>query len=273
MIDSHCHLTDKIFESDLNEVFVRAKEAGVERMMTISDRLEEGEKCIKIAEKFENVYATVGVHPHNAIQWQNHQSPNPNYQTNSKSQSPITKLQELVRSSKKVVGIGEIGLDYHYMHSPKDIQKNVFREQLTLGKELNMPIVVHTRDAIEDTWEIIDDIRPEKIVIHCCCEKFEDIARFLERGYLASFTGLITYPKAEEIRRTVQMCSLNQIMIETDAPYLAPKKFRGKRNEPAYVIEVAKTIAEVKNISLEEVDRVTTANAVEFFGLQAEALA
>ena len=264
MIDSHCHLTDKIFESDLNEVFVRAKEAGVERMMTISDRLEEGEKCIKIAEKFENVYATVGVHPHNAKEWQvtNH-----------------VILKELVRSSKKVVGIGEIGLDYHYMHSPKDIQKNVFREQLTLGKELTWPIGVHTRSAprqslrdgsgqaIEDTWEIVDDIRPEKIVIHCCCEKFEDIARFLERGYLASFTGLITYPKAEEIRRAVQMCSLNQIMIETDAPYLAPKKFRGKRNEPAYVIEVAKTIAEVKNISLEEVDRVTTANTLAFFGI------
>ncbi|MBI3336333.1 TatD family hydrolase [Candidatus Peregrinibacteria bacterium] len=258
MIDSHCHLTDKIFEGDLNDVLVRAKEAGVERMVTISDRLEEGTKCIEISKKYENVFATVGVHPHNAKEWQ---VTNP------------AILKKLVQSSKKVVGIGEIGLDYHYMHSPKDIQKKVFREQLQLGKELGLPVVVHTREAIEDTWAIVDDIRPEKIVIHCCCEKFEDIVRFLERGYLASFTGLITYPKAEELRRTVQMCSLDQIMIETDAPYLAPKKFRGKRNEPAYVVEVAKMIAEVKGVSLEEVDRVTTANTVGFYGLPAEALA
>lgn len=252
MIDSHCHLADTRFADDLEGVLERAREAGVERMVTIATSFEEGEKGIAVAEKYTNVFATVGVHPHESSKWEAESS---------------KRLEKLVRSSDRVVGLGEIGLDYHYMHSPKEIQKKVFKEQLQMGKELGLPIILHTREAIEDTWAIVDAMRPEKLVVHCCSERYEDIVRFLERGYLVSFTGMITYPKAEELRRTVEQCPLTQMMIETDAPYLAPKKFRGKRNEPAYVVEVAKTIAEVKGVSLEEVDRVTTANTIAFFNI------
>ena len=281
MIDSHCHLADKKFVPDLEEVLARAKEAGVERIVSIADSLEEGKRCIDIAEKFANVYATVGVHPHLAREWSFETARRVMVRSSERSverlepsgappqddTTLIDRLRSLTLSSDRVVAIGEIGLDYHYMHSPKEVQKKVCKEQLALGKELGLPIVVHTREAIEDTWEIVNEVRPEKLVLHCCTEKYEDIVRFLERGYLVSFTGMITYPKAEEIRRTVKMCPLEQMMIETDAPYLAPQKFRGQRNEPAFVKEVARVIAQIRGISFEEVDRVTSGNACRLFGL------
>ncbi|OGJ56797.1 hypothetical protein A2635_04375 [Candidatus Peribacteria bacterium RIFCSPHIGHO2_01_FULL_51_9] len=252
MIDSHCHLADTKFESDLGEVLARAEEVGVEKMMAIADTLEEAERCIAISEKYPQVFCTVGVHPHEAKRW---------------GVGSWESMWELVRSSKRVKAIGEIGLDYHYDHSPRPVQQEVFREQLKLANELHLPVVVHCRNAIEDVWSIVDEMRPEKLVLHCCTEVFEDVWRFLERGYLLSFTGIATYPKSEEIRETIRQCPLEQMMIETDAPYLAPQGHRGKRNEPAFVLEVAKLIAELRNVSLEEVDRATTGNAVEFFGL------
>ena len=254
MIDSHCHLADSKFENDVEEVLLRAKQAGVERIVTIADTLEEAERCIAIAEKYPQVFCTVGVHPHEAKRW---------------GEGSWETMWELVRSSKQVKAIGEIGLDYHYDHSPRPKQQEVFQEQLKLANELQLPVVVHCRNAIGDIWKIIDEMRPEKLVLHCCTEVFEDVQKFLERGYLLSFTGIATYPKSEAIRETICKCPLAQMMIETDAPYLAPQGFRGKRNEPAFIVEVAKLIAELKGVSLEEVDRVTTANAVEFFGLPA----
>lgn len=252
MIDSHCHLADTKFESDLGEVLTRAKEAGVEKMVSIADTLEEAARCIVIAEKYPQVFCTVGVHPHEAKRW---------------GEGGWEAMWELVRSSARVKAIGEIGLDYHYDHSPRPVQQEVFREQLKLADELHLPVVVHCRNAIEDVWNIVGEMRPEKLVLHCCTEVFEDVQRFLERGYLLSFTGIATYPKSETIRETIRQCSLEQMMIETDAPYLAPQGMRGKRNEPAFVLGVAKIIAQLKGISLAEVDRVTTKNAVEFFRL------
>ncbi len=267
MIDSHCHLAAPQFSDDLEAVLDRARAAGIERMVCIGDTMEESERGLEIAEKYEpahqsasgarcgapQIFCTVGVHPHCAKDW------------------PVDgekRLRTLVSQSDKVRGIGEIGLDYHYDLSPRDIQRSVFRVQLMLAKELSLPAVIHCREAVEDVWTIVDEIKPEKIVIHCCTEKWEDVKRFVERGYFLSFTGIATYPKSDEIRRTINECPLEQLMIETDAPFLAPIPHRGKRNEPAYVIEVAKCVAEVKGMSLEEIDAVTTKNAVKFFGLR-----
>lgn len=250
MIDSHCHLADKQFAVDIDAVIERAVTAGVTQMVTVADSIDESDKCLALAEKYEQIFCSVGVHPHNATAWEN-----------------PDVLRSLVKVSRQVVAIGEIGLDYHYDFSPRDTQRRVFQEQLELARELKMPVVVHCREAVQDVWQTVDAVRPEKLVMHCCTERWEDVRRFVERGYLLSFTGIATYQKSVEVRRTIQMCPLERMMVETDAPYLAPVPYRGKRNEPAYVVEVAKCMAKVKGVSLEEVDRVTMENTVGFFGL------
>jgi TatD DNase family protein len=251
MIDSHCHLADAQF-ADLEAVLERAKAAGVEHVISIADTLAEAERCIRIAEAHPQLFATVGIHPHTAKEWQ---------------EGDDERIRTLVASSPKVKAIGEIGLDYHYDHSPRDIQRDVFGTQLLLAKELNLPAVIHCREAVEDVRKIIEEVRPIKAVIHCCTEVWADVAPLVDRGIFLSFTGIATYPTAVDIRKTIEMCPLSKMMIETDAPYLAPVPHRGKRNEPAYVLEVAKLIAKVKNIPLAEVDSVTSRNAMAFFAL------
>ncbi len=252
MIDTHCHLADIKFEKDLPAVIARAKEAGVERMITIADSMDEAEACIAIADTFADVFCTVGVHPHNAKDWK---------------PGDAERLKEMVMQSKKVRAIGEIGLDYHYNHSPKSVQRGVFLEELTLSREIGLPAVVHCREAIKDIETIVREVEPLQMVLHCCTEKWEDIAWLIELGHSLSFTGIATYPDAKVIRRTIEQTPLTQIMIETDSPYLAPAVHRGKRNEPAFVAEVLRLVAKLKGVSVEEVEEVTTRNAVEFFGL------
>ncbi len=257
MIDSHCHLADKKFDADLAAVIDRARGAGVSPLITIADSLPEAEKCIAIAEKFENVFCTVGVHPHCAKDWK---------------PGDGEKLIEVARSHPRVKAIGEIGLDYHYDFSPRETQGEVFADQLTIATELDLPVVVHCREAVEDIWAIVRDSGIRKLVLHCCTEKFEDIEPLIDNGFFLSFTGIATYNNAEVIRDCIKRCPLERMMIETDAPYLAPIPHRGKRNEPAFVVEVAKLIAKLKDVSLEEVDVSTTKNAVDFFGLSESAL-
>ncbi|MDA1208926.1 MAG: TatD family hydrolase [bacterium] len=259
MIDSHCHLADKQFSKDLDAVIERAGEAGVAKMVCIADSLPEAKDCLQIAEKYEHIFCTVGVHPHHASAWGSG--------SRESGVGSRDMMLKLVSSSPKVVAIGEIGLDYHYDNSPRDVQRSVFEEQLKIAKELNIPAVIHCRESMVDVREIIERIDPPMFVIHCCTEKWEDVSWVVDRGCLLSFTGIATYPKSEEIRRTIAECPLKQMMIETDAPYLAPIPYRGKRNEPAFVIEVAKCIAEVKGIALEEVAKATTENAEKFYGI------
>lgn len=252
MIDSHCHLADKKFHSDLAAVLERAARAGVDRMVTIADSIEESNQCVRIAEEHEQIFCTVGVHPHNAKHWKN---------------TDAATLRSLTQSSKKVKAIGEIGLDYHYNFSPKEAQQNAFREQLVIAKNIDLPVVIHCREAINDLQMILTEIPGTRFVVHCCTEKWDDVRDLVDQGCLLSFTGIATYPNAPEIRDCIAHCPLSQMMIETDAPYLAPVPHRGKRNEPAYVTEVAKLIATIKEVDVGEVDRVTTQNAVAFFGL------
>lgn len=253
MIDSHCHLSAQEFAEDLDAVISRARDGGVLEMVTISDEMSDLEKSRIIAEKYEQIYYTIGVHPHHAESFE--------------TQRDIPLLREAAKHPK-CKGIGEIGLDYHYMNSPKDTQQRVFEAQLRLAKELHLPAVVHCREAVEDVWTIVHHVKPEKLVIHCCSEKWEDVKCFVDAGYLLSFTGIITYKNADDIRETVRQCPLESLMVETDAPFLAPIPNRGKRCEPVFVNNVAKKVAEVKEISLEELDAQTTKNAIEFFGLR-----
>jgi TatD DNase family protein len=252
MIDTHCHLADKKFGNDVPAVLARARETGVDRIITIADSMEESRRCIDLSEKNDDVFCAVGVHPHNAKEWR---------------EGDRESLLSMIRGSEKVRAVGEIGLDYHYDFSPRDLQGKVFEEQLLLAKESHLPAVVHNRESIRDLRRIIEIVRPERLVLHCCTEKFSDVAWLLQLGYSLSFTGIATYPDAEEIRETIRRCPLAQLMIETDAPYLAPVPHRGKRNEPSYIAEVARLIAQLKGLSLAEVDRVTTENAIRFFEL------
>jgi TatD DNase family protein len=250
MIDSHCHLADKAFDPDRHDVIVRAIQAKIQMMVCIADSLSEAKKCIELSRLYDALYATVGVHPHNAKEW-THESEE--------------TLQSLIASSDKVRAVGEIGLDYHYDFSPQETQREVFRRQLEIAKELDHPAIVHCREAVEDVWTIVQEINPPSLVLHCCTEQWEDVERFVSKGYFLSFTGMVTYTNALEIRRTVELCPLEQIMIETDAPYLAPVPYRGKRNEPAFVIEVAKAIAEIKKLPLEKIASTTEKNTIQFF--------
>ncbi len=253
MIDSHCHLICPEFEKDLDHVISRAKNAGVTTVITISDSNKDIDPGLQLAEKYEHIYCTAGVHPHHAKDFD--------------AERDLAHMRT-ASAHPKCIAIGEIGLDYHYMLSPKETQQRVFEQQLVLARELNLPAVIHCREAVEDVWTIVSHVQPQKLVLHCCTEKWGDVERFVQAGYLLSFTGIVTYPKSDSIRDTVKQCPIESMMVETDAPFLAPVPHRGKRCEPAYVIEVAKKIAEVKGMTLEEVDAQTTKNTLEFFGLR-----
>ena len=250
MIDSHCHLADRKFARDLDAVLLRAEEHGVDSMITIGDTIKESKQCIQIAEEHHQVFCTIGVHPHHASDW---------------DESSSDHLKRLAGSSMKVKAIGEIGLDYHYDRSPRDVQRDVFRSQLQLAQQLDLPAVVHCREAIDDVRAIVQEVSTAKLVLHCCTEKWEDVQWIVDAGFMLSFTGIATFPQSDAIRNTIEQCSLTQLMIETDSPYLAPASHRGERNEPAFVREVAQCVADIKGVSLEEVDAQTTKNTVEFF--------
>lgn len=253
MIDSHCHLTAPQFEADLDAVIARATAANVSPLITISDDMSDLEKCFQLAQKYEQIFYTVGVHPHHA--------------SSVDLDADLKKICEAA-AGEKCRGIGEIGLDYHSMNSPKDVQQRVFEVQLALATALHLPAVVHCREAVRDVWTTVQRVGIKQLVIHCCTERWEDVEQFVRSGFLLSFTGILTYPKSSDIRETVRQCPLSQLMIETDAPFLAPVPYRGKRCEPAYVVDIARAVAEIKGVSVEEVDRVTTGNAVQFFGLR-----
>lgn len=236
----------------MDEVLMRAEEHGVSAMICIADSIDESKKCLDMAEKLEQIFCTIGVHPHHAKDW---------------LPESADALARMARSSVRVKAIGEIGLDHHYDFSPRESQRIAFEAQLALAADLGLPVVIHSRESIVDVKAIVANAAPKKAVLHCCTESWEDVADWVERGYLLSFTGIVTYPKSDLIRETVRRCPLERMMIETDAPYLAPVPHRGKRNEPAYVMEVAKMIADIKGMSLAEVDEITTRNTVQFFNL------
>jgi TatD DNase family protein len=256
LIDSHAHIDFPQFAEDRDAMLDRARAAGVQTILAIGTGAgpEKLDSAIPYAEQHDWIYTSIGVHPHEA------------------KQLTPEHLDQLTRLAKhpKVIAWGEIGLDYFYDHSPRDVQDRVFREQLALAHQAKLPVIIHCRDAWPDTLQILEEAwRPTGLggILHCFTSTLEDAQRGLDMGFLISFAGNSTYPKAANIRDVAKSLPLENILIETDSPFLAPQGYRGKRNEPAYVGEVAKAIASVRNLGPEDIATATTANFQRFFKL------
>jgi TatD DNase family protein len=257
LIDSHCHLDFPDFADELDAVVERAHEAGVERMVTIGTRMDRAERIVAIAERYASVFFTVGVHPHEAAH---------------ATEDDFAKMRELA-AHPKCVGIGEAGLDYHYNFAPPEVAQRVFRAQIAIARETNLPLVIHTREAEDDTAAILSDEMGQgafQPLMHCFTSSraLADIA--LALGACISFSGVVTFKKSEELRALAQAMPLDRVLVETDAPYLAPVPWRGKRNEPAYVVQTARAVAEAKGLAPEAFAEAARANTLRVFPKMAD---
>jgi TatD DNase family protein len=240
--DSHCHLDGERFAGDLDAVLDRASAAGITRMLSIGTG--EIDCAVRLADKHEQIYATIGVHPHDA----------------SKLTPQMLDDLRSLAANPKVVAFGEIGLDYHYDFSPREVQCEVFERQLTLAAECGKPIVIHTREAWDDTLAILRAHWRGGGIMHCFTGDEAQARQSLDLGFHLSFGGVLTFPKAEEVRQAARMAPVDRLLIETDCPYLAPVPHRGKRNEPAFVVETARRLAEVRGVPVETIAEATTGN-------------
>jgi TatD DNase family protein len=246
LVDSHCHLDGHKFDADRDAVIQRAIDAGVTRMLAIGtgDGPPDLDVAVRLAENYSNIWATAGVHPHDAAKWSDECGP---------------LLRERMRHPR-VVALGEIGLDYHYDFSPRDRQKRVFIEQLQIAAEAGKPIVIHTREAWDDTFAILKEHWQGPGVMHCFSGGPAEAEKSLEIGFTISYSGIVTYPKAPEIREAALLTPLDRMLVETDAPYLAPAPHRGKRNEPAYVAKTAAFVADLLGMEYEQFCAKTSKN-------------
>lgn len=251
LIDSHSHISDEKFDSDRQDVITRASDNDVKYIIEVGCDPNEWDKVSEIS-KNQNVFSMFGIHPHDAIKF--------NEQTKSKL--------EILLQDKKCVAVGEIGLDYHYDLSPRDIQKKVFIEQMKLALKLNKPISIHCRSAYNDMLKILKEFKElPKGVIHCFSGNVDEAKQVLDMGFLLGIDGPCTYPKSDKLKEVITNTDIDKMLIETDCPYLAPQLYRGQRNEPSYVVEIAKKISEIKNIPFEEVCKITTDNTIKLFKL------
>ena len=248
IVDTHCHINDLKYSEDVDEVIKRAIESNVKRMICVGTDLKTSEKAINISNKYDEVYATVGYHPHESKDADN------NY---------IIELESMSRESK-VVAIGETGLDYHYNISDPSIQKKIFRQQIELSKDVNLPIIMHNRNSSDDLLSIIKSTDLSNGVVHCFSEDWNIANQLIARGIKLSFTGMVTFVK-DPINEVLEKIDLTDFFLETDSPYLAPKPHRGKRNEPSLISLTADHISKVKNIPYKEIINETTRNAFSFF--------
>lgn len=254
LIDTHCHLDEEAFDVDRAEVVARARAAGLVRLLTIGTTVATSTQAISLAAQYPEVYAAVGIHPNYAAQ----------------SAAGDWEAIESLAGSAKVVAIGETGLDRYWDYTPLDVQVDYFRRQLDLARRLDRPFIVHCRDA---EAEVLGELRraseqgPLKGVMHSFAGSAETARDCLELGLHLSFSGMVTFKKSQALRELVKEVPPDRIMVETDAPYLAPQPMRGKRNEPAYVAATANCLAELLNLTAEEFARQTTANACRLFGL------
>jgi TatD DNase family protein len=252
LIDSHCHLDFETFAPELDSVVARARQAGVGGLLTICTRLTEFERVRAIAERYENMWCSVGVHPHEAA---------------SEPDSDAGHLVELTQHPK-VIGIGEAGLDYFYEHSPRDRQRAVFREHIVAARQSGLPLIVHSRDADEETMELLEEgAKAGSLsgVIHCFSSTAYLAERALALGFYISLSGIVTFRKATELQAIARTIPADRLLVETDSPYLAPVPYRGKRNEPAYVAETAKFVADLRGVAVETLAEESTANFHRLF--------
>jgi TatD DNase family protein len=252
VIDSHCHLDFPDFQQDLDGIVDRARAADIARMVTISTRVAKFDALLAIAERFADVYCSVGTHPHYA-----HEEPD------------VTTADLVARTRHpKVVAIGEAGLDYHYDYSPRDAQEQGFRRHIAAARETGLPLVIHTREADADTARILEEETGKgafPAVLHCFTSGRELALKGIELGLYVSFSGIVTFKKTEELRAIAAELPADRILVETDSPYLAPGKFRGKRNEPSFVVETAKAVAAARGVPFDELARQTTENFFRLF--------
>jgi TatD DNase family protein len=262
-VDSHAHIDGKQFEQDRGEMLFRAQEAGLEALLAIGngDGPDQLDCALNYAERHDWIFASTGIHPHEA---------------RLATEAAYARIEELARRPK-LLAIGEIGLDYWYDHSPRDVQQQVFVRQMEIAEETKKPIIIHCRpsadgeDAWDDALRLISDHWTGsglRGIMHCFTGTLEQAKKSLDAGFVLSFSGNITYPKAQNIRDAATMVPLDSFLIETDCPYLAPIPFRGKRNEPAYVVETARQIGVLRGMSGEEVGVQTARNFYSFFGIK-----
>jgi TatD DNase family protein len=253
LIDSHCHLDFPDFASELDDVVARARAAGIARMVTISTRVRRFADVLAIAERFPEVYCSVGTHPHYAHE-----------------ELDITAADLVARTKHpKIVALGEAGLDYYYDRSPRDAQERGFRTHIAAARETGLPLVIHSREADADTARILEEETGQgafPAVLHCFTGGADLARRAIALGLSISFTGILTFKNSTALRAIAADLPADRILVETDAPYLAPLPFRGKRNEPAYVVETAKILAETRGVPLDEIAQQTSENFFRLFG-------
>jgi TatD DNase family protein len=245
LVDSHVHLDDEKFDPDRDATIERARAAGVEHMMAIgTGDPPDLEVAVRLADRYPFIYATIGVHPHDA---------------SKATPETWSRMRELATHPKELA-VGEIGLDYHYDFSPRDVQRAVFEQQLTLAAECGKPIVIHTREAWDDTLDVLREHWHGGGIMHCFTGDETQARQALDLGFHLSFGGVLTFPKADAVRQSARIAPEDRILVETDCPYLAPVPYRGKRNEPAFVVETARRLAEVRGVSTEAIAEATTRN-------------
>ncbi len=246
LVDSHCHLDDEKFNEDREAAIERALAAGVEAMMAIGtgNGPPDLEAAVRLAKRYPFIYATVGVHPHDA---------------SKATEATFARLWELARHPK-VMAIGEIGLDYHYDFSPRDVQRAVFERQLDAAAEAGKPIVIHTREAWGDTMGVLRSRWHGGGIMHCFTGNPQQAREALDLGFHLSFGGVLTFPKADNVRESARMTPDDRLLVETDCPYLAPAPYRGRRNEPAFIVETARRLADVRGCAVEDIAELTTRN-------------
>ena len=252
-IDTHAHLFYPNFEDDVDDIIQRARKEGIDYIIVPATDIKTSHQTIELCDKYDFIYGAVGIHPHDTKDWE---------------PSLINEIKELAKH-KKIVAIGEIGLDYYYDFSPKEKQIEAFKSQIELAIDLNLPIIVHNRESDEDMMKIIQEYCGSglKAQFHCFSSSLEVANEYIKMGHFVSFTGNITFKKADELRNVLSKISLEHVMIETDSPFMTPVPHRGKRNEPSYVKLIAEKIAEVHNLSIEDISRFTSYNVFRMFGI------
>lgn len=258
-IDSHAHIDGPEFDKDRDEVIQRARDAGVSAILNVGTGDPHSgalERAVELGEKHENVYTALGIHPHDARLF---------------DERAEQTIRELIRQSPRVIAWGEIGLDFHYDNSPRDVQMEVFSRQLRLARDANLPVIVHTREAEDETINTLESEWGDSNlsgIMHCFSGSLALAVKSIELGFFISFSGIVTFKKADDLRAVANQVPLDRLLIETDCPFLSPVPFRGKRNEPAYVVEVARCLAQLRELSLHEMARITTENFSRLFKLQ-----
>jgi TatD DNase family protein len=247
LVDSHCHLIGSYLEKgSFDSVMGRARQEGVQGFIAVGTGLQDSEEVVNLAHRFEDIRASVGVHPHEAKTWE----------------SSSSASLEILARDPAVCFVGETGLDWHYDLSPRSQQEEAFRAQIRVAKRVGKPLMVHTREAREDTLRILEEEGADSVggVFHCFSEDLTFARRVIDSGYYLSFSGIVTFKKAEAIQEVARWAPADRILVETDSPFLAPVPFRGKTNEPAYVVHVAKAVAALRGVSFEDLADQTTRN-------------